>query len=74
MGIIGSIGRFIERGRRGYCWEDLWSFDHWLSGIIANGLRECKNHCSAYPGEGVTGGEWMAIEGKKTRRPNYIGD
>lgn len=56
-----SIRKFIERGRKGYCYEDMWEFDNWLSKLIANGLREFKANCHSYPSEGVTWEEWMAI-------------
>jgi len=54
------LRRFIERGCKGYCYEDLWSFDNWLSKLIANGLREFKRNCHSYPSQGVTWEEWMA--------------
>ena len=56
-----SLRKFIERGRKGYCYEDLWSFDNWLSKTIANGLREFKKNCHGYPSEDVTWEGWMTI-------------
>lgn len=58
--MIKAIRRFIERGRKGYCYEDLWSFDCWLSKTIAGGLREFKADCHGYPGEDMTWEKWMA--------------
>lgn len=58
---IKILRKFIERGRKGYCFEDLWSFDYWLSKLIANGLREFKQNCTSYPSEGITWEQWMAI-------------
>lgn len=58
--MIKAIKRFIERGKKGYCYEDLWSFGHWLSELIARGLREFKGNCHTYPGDGITWEEWMA--------------
>ena len=49
--MIGAIKRFWERGRKGYCYEDLWSFENWLSKTIANGLREFKENCHTYPND-----------------------
>lgn len=59
--MIKWIRRFIERGRKGYCYEDLWSFDNWLSKTIANGLREFKADCHCYPPDIDEWDEWMAV-------------
>ena len=56
-----SLRKFIERGRKGYCYEDLWSFDDWLSKLIAKGLREFKENCSGYPNDIDDWDEWMKI-------------
>ena len=54
------IRRFIERGRKGYCYEDLWEFDNWLSSLIARGLREFKKNCHTYPNDLNDWDKWMA--------------
>ena len=59
--MFDRLRKFIERGKKGYCYEDLWSFDCWLSRAIANGLREFKANCHAYPSEAITWEGWMAI-------------
>ena len=59
--MFNGIKDFIQRGRKGYTTSDLWSFDNWLSQLIARGLREFKGNCHSYPGEGVTWKEWMQI-------------
>jgi len=59
--MLKAIKRFWERGRKGYCYEDLWEFDNWLSKIIANGLREFKGNCHTYPNDCDDWEEWMKI-------------
>ena len=59
--MIKAIRRFLERGRKGYCYEDLWSFNNFLSGLIARALREFKVNCHGYPGDGISWEEWMTI-------------
>ena len=59
--MFSSIRRFIERGRKGFCNEDLWSFDNWLSGLIARGLREFKKNCYSYPNDIDNWDEWMSV-------------
>lgn len=58
--MLGKVRRFIERGRKGYCYEDLWSFDNFLSKVIANALREFKQNCHTYPSDGISWEEWQA--------------
>ena len=53
--------RFIERQRKGYCYEDLWSFDNFLSQLIASALREFRLRCHTYPNNINSWEEWMAI-------------
>ena len=59
--MFNRIRRFIERGRKGYCYEDIWQFENWLSKLIAGGLREFKQNCCTYPGDDMTWEEWMGI-------------
>jgi hypothetical protein len=35
-----QIKWFIQRGRRGYSDYDLWSFDHYIAGVLAKAARE----------------------------------
>ena len=56
-----NIRRFIERGRKGYATSDLWSFDNWLSDLIARGLKEFKKDCNTYPSDGISWEDWMKI-------------
>ena len=57
--MLRPLLRFIERGRKGYCQEDLWGFDYWLSELIANGLKAFKKNCHGYPSDGISWEEWM---------------
>ena len=59
--MIKAIKRAIERFRKGYCYEDIWSFDNWLSRTIANGLREFKQNCHTYPNDLDNWEEWMKV-------------
>jgi len=59
--MIKSIKMFIERGRKGYCLEDLWSFDNFLSDFLARALREFKQQSHCYPHDLNNWEEWMAI-------------
>ena len=54
------LQRFRERGTKGYCYEDLWSFDNWLSATIARGLREFKAITHTYPNDLNDWDAWMA--------------
>lgn len=62
--MFSGLRRFIERGCKGYCYEDLWEFNNWLSNLIANGLREFKQNCHTYPNDCDNWEEWMAILGE----------
>jgi len=59
--MIKVIKRFWERGRKGYCYEDIWSFENWLSKTIANGLREFRDNCYTYPNDIDDWDKWMSI-------------
>lgn len=61
LGFIRKIKCFIQRGIRGYSNEDLWSFDYYLSGVIANGLKDLKKMAHGYPGELESMEEWQGI-------------
>lgn len=49
--MFNSIRKFFERGRKGYCYEDLWNWDYFFSKLIANSLREFKKNCHTYPND-----------------------
>ena len=51
MKIIRWLKRFWERGTKGYCYEDLWEFDHFLSRFLVRALREFKANCHTYPND-----------------------
>jgi len=59
--MIKAIRRFIERGRKGYCYEDLWSFDSFLSKLIASGLSDLKDICHGYPIDFDKFEDWLAV-------------
>ena len=59
--MIEDIKRFIERGLKGYCREDLWSWENFFSKLVSKSLREFKDSCHSYPSEDVTWEGWMAI-------------
>lgn len=40
--IFFEIKMFLQRGKKGYCDEDLWEFDHWLAKILPPMLKEFK--------------------------------
>lgn len=52
---------FWERGTKGYCFRDLWSFDSWLSKTIARGLKEFRQNCCGYPNDIDDWDKWMAV-------------
>jgi len=51
----------LERGKKGYCYEDLWSFDNFLSSLIAKALSEFKQNCHTYPNDCDDWEQWMKI-------------
>uniref|UniRef100_A0A6M3KZI9 Uncharacterized protein n=1 Tax=viral metagenome TaxID=1070528 RepID=A0A6M3KZI9_9ZZZZ len=59
--MINWIKMFWERGTKGYCYCDLWSFDNWLSKVIASGLREFKSKTTTYPNDIDNWEEWLSI-------------
>jgi hypothetical protein len=44
---------FWQRGRRGYSYRDLWSFDYYLSDVISKGLRDLAKTTHGYPDQAV---------------------
>ena len=55
-----GLRKFIERGKKGYCYEDLWSFYYFFSEFLVRALKEFKQTCHTYPSTGITWEEWMA--------------
>lgn len=47
-----GIRWFIQRGRRGYSDADLWSFDWYLRGILAKGLKQFAKNPLGWPAQG----------------------
>lgn len=43
------LGFFI-RGWRGWAPHDTWSFDHYMAGVIAGGLKHLAEHTHGWPG------------------------
>lgn len=39
---IHNVKMFIQRGKKGYCDEDLWEMDHWFSKLLPRMLEEFK--------------------------------
>ena len=37
--VIGKIKNFVQRGRKGYGYQDLWSADQYMAGVIAGVLQ-----------------------------------
>jgi len=58
-----NIRDFIQRGRRGWANSDIWSFDYYLSKVIAKGLYHLKEHRHSHPGD-LTEGQWVDILNK----------
>lgn len=59
--MFSSIREFLERGQKGYCYKDLWSFDSFLSDLLVRGLTELKQNCHSYPNDIDDWDEWMLI-------------
>ncbi len=52
------LRRFWQRGRRGWCREDIWSVDGYLSRVIPEMLDELRKHNHGWPGDPMTFEEW----------------
>ena len=50
-----------QKYRKGYSYEDIWDFDHFLSRIIADGVKELHDILHGWPGEPMTFEEWQEI-------------
>jgi hypothetical protein len=44
-----KIGGLFQRAHRGYADHDLWSFDLYISGVLAGGLRQLAARAHGYP-------------------------
>jgi len=51
MNILKEIKYFIQRGKRGFSEQDLWSFDDYLCDIIPPALRQLKKKQTGCPQE-----------------------
>lgn len=58
--LINEIKWFIQRGRRGYSDQDVWSFDYYLTDVISGGLRHLAKHHYGYPSK-LTDKKWVKI-------------
>lgn len=45
-----KIKAFIQRGKKGWADEDVWSFDHYLAGLIVGALDSLKKNSIGCPG------------------------
>ncbi len=59
--MLKTIRRFIERGRKGYCKEDLWNWDKFFSDLMVRSLKEFKLNCHGYPNDIDEWEDWMKI-------------
>lgn len=41
----------VQRARRGFSDEDLWSFDHYICEVLSKGLHRLADTTHSYPGE-----------------------
>lgn len=48
--IYDKIKWFIQRGKRGYSDYDTWSFDVYIVGVLAGGLKHLSKHAAGFPG------------------------
>lgn len=53
----------VQRANRGWSDEDTWSFDHYLSGVIAGGVARLRKDAHGYP-EGESPESWDRILGE----------
>ena len=47
-----EVKYFLQRGWRGYADCDIWNFDHYLSILLADGLKVLAKG-NSYPGQGI---------------------
>jgi hypothetical protein len=56
-----TIKRFVQRGRRGWADEDLWSLDSWLARVISDSTLKLTEYVGGYPNELNSVDEWRQI-------------
>ncbi len=56
--VTRPLRRFWQRGRSGWCREDVWSVDGYLSRIIPEMLDELRKNNHSWPGPPMTDEEW----------------
>jgi hypothetical protein len=49
-GVLGRTVAFVQRGRRGYAESDVWSLDHYLTGVLAGALSRLAATGHGWPG------------------------
>jgi len=52
-----KIKNFIIRGIHGWCPQDIWSFDHYLANMTAEGTKYLMEHQHGHPAS-LTEKEW----------------
>lgn len=55
---MSKFTNFIEKGKKGYCKEDLWSIDIWFLKTIVPMLKEFKENLHGYPSNYTNSEEW----------------
>ena len=61
--ITRPLIRFWQRGRRGWCYEDVWSVDAWLARTLPPMLDQLRKENHGWPGEPMTFDEWNGDDG-----------
>ena len=56
--VTRPIKRFWQRGRRGWCYEDVWNVDNWLARTLPDMLDRLRKQNHGWPGEPMTFEEW----------------
>lgn len=56
--LFWKLKMFWQRGRRGWCEEDIWNMDSWLYRVIPEMLEEIKTIGNGYPNKYKDFGEW----------------
>lgn len=59
-GLRRRISNARQRARHGVSREDAWSFDHYLAGVIAEGVEELRRQSNGHPFD-LTPEEWDDI-------------
>lgn len=65
-----NLCKFYQRGKKGYCDEDLWDLYDWFTGIFPKMLEEFINNSQGYPADGcppkdVDGEIWYKEQQRK---------